>query len=115
MKREDLLKAITNRETVELELSFGAVYVKPMTGGLWDRCVSMADRLKKDMSAKNNSDLRWFVIVNTLCERDGELLLNDDDRETFAAFNSKDRELIFEKALEISAASKEDKDFLADA
>jgi len=116
MNREELLKAITDRQAIEVELSFGKAYVMPLTRSQFDHCSALAAKLQKDMTADRAGAVRWYAISNAWVDEKGSRILDPqskEDRALFDSFKAGDTERLFEAILDSSTVSKEDRDFLS--
>jgi len=116
MNREDLLKAITDRQPVGVELSFGKAYVMPLTRSQFDHCTELAAKLQKDMTAARAGGVRWYAIATAWVDEQGSQVLDPhskEDRALFDTFKAGDTEKLFEAILESSSVTKEDRDFLS--
>ncbi len=118
LDREGLL----NKEELQIEkldLDKGdSVYLRQMTGRERDRFDQSLTRSVKDRAGnttyeRNLSDFRAKLAVNTLCDEDGKLLLNDKDIPTLSQNMSAARlERIVTKAQEMNKITEEDKEDL---
>lgn len=114
MNRETLLKAMTERQSIEVQLSFGPVLIKPLTRTQFDHMTELAAKWKDSkLSASRGSAVRWYAISSALVDESGTPMLTKEDRDAFDSFSALDSEALFEAIVGNSAASKEDRDFLA--
>lgn len=116
MNREELLKAITNRQPIEVDVSFGKVKLLPLTRSQFDYMFELIGKLQKDMTANRNGAVRWWVLANSWVDDSGAKVLDansKEDRELFDSFAAGDTEKMFEVLLDRSQVSKEDRDFFS--
>jgi hypothetical protein len=116
MNREELLKAMTNRQPIEVEVSFGVVKLMPLTRSQFDYMFELIGRLQKDMTADRNGAIRWWVLANCWVDDAGQKVLeanSKEDRALFDTFSAGDTEKMFEILLDRSQVSKEDRDFFS--
>lgn len=117
LKREDLLKK-EELKTVKVDLGKGDfVYVRQMTGRERDR---FEQSLLKQVNKKGQivyeqslEDFRAKLAVNTICDSEGNNLLNPEDYGTLSQHMSAARlERIVEVAQELNKITDKDKENL---
>lgn len=116
MNREELLKAITDRKSIEVQLSFGKAYIMPLTRSQFDHAIELAAKLQKDMTANRNGAIRWYAISHAWVDENGQRVLDPqskEDRALFDTFSAGDSEKLFEAILDSNNVTKEDRDFLS--
>jgi hypothetical protein len=113
MDREQMIAAMTARRPVAVQLSFGTAYVLPLMRSQFDKCTELASRLQKETTASRAGAVRWYAIKESWVDKDGVQILKEEDRDAFDKFSAADTERLFEKILDVSAVSKEDRDFLS--
>jgi hypothetical protein len=118
LKRDDLLKKQELRKE-RVDLGNGDfVYVRQMTGRERDRFEASVIRRKEDRSGRVTyvdawEDFRAKLAVNTLCDENGENLLQPGDAATLSQNISAERlELIVNKAQELNRITEADKEEL---
>jgi hypothetical protein len=109
MNREELLKGISNRQPVEVKLSFGVAKVMPLTRSQFDHCTELAAKMQKDMTANRAGAVRWYAISQALVDDDGKQILTRDDRDAFDSWSASDTESLFEAILDCSRVSEDDR------
>jgi hypothetical protein len=108
--RDTLLKRATTREIVEFDAGLGEpFYFRPIKGGVRSKMESLAE----SRSVSNLSEIRWVVLLDSLCESDGSPVLTLSDRAAFDDWDSSLRETLFEEALRVSGIGGADKEALA--
>ena len=115
MNREELLKAITDRKPVQVELSFGTAYVMPLTRSQFDHCTELAAKAQKEMTANRTGAVQWYAVATAWVDESGAAVLDrqsKEDRALFDQFRADDATKLFETILDSSKVDKEDRDFL---
>ena len=115
MNREELLKAITDRTPLAVELSFGTAYVMPLTRSEFDHCTELAAKARKEMTANRTGAVQWYAVATAWVDEQGNRVLDrqsKEDRALFDSFRADDATKLFEAILEGSKVDKEDRDFL---
>ncbi len=109
MNREELLKGISNRQPVEVQLSFGVAKVMPLTRSQFDHCTELVAKLQKEVTANRAGAVRWYAILNALVDDDGKPLLTREDRDAFDSWAASDTEALWEAILDCSKVSEDDR------
>ncbi len=108
--REDFLKRAVSRKLDEFQTDSGTFFLRPMTKGLKSKIEAIVS--KPDKTAKDCSDVRWFVLRDCLVDADASPILAAGDRESFDKWDESFIEPMFNRVMELSNQTKDDIDEL---